>query len=255
MALTLAFFAAAFVGLLGNPHVLGEAVHITSDELLTWNQIFETVARAAGAEADIVHLDMDPEPAEETIELRLQVSVRDQAGALGALAALHERERTGRGRHIDAALLDTQVAMLANQASNQLIGGKTPQRMGNAHPNIVPYQVFETADRPLCLAAGNDRLWARCAKALGHPEWGAEARFATGPQRVRNKGELIPLIQAALRERTRAEWLDALAATDAIIVPGGGPFGVQFIPKPLQGWLGTGTPRNAHSGPHPSRTS
>ena len=77
---------------------------------------------------------------------------------------------------------------------------------------IVPYQVFETADRPLCLAAGNDRLWARCAKVLGHPEWGTEARFATGPQRVRNKGELLPLIQAALLERTRAEWLDALAA-------------------------------------------
>ncbi len=87
-----------------------------------------------------------------------------------------------------------------------------PQRHGTGGAVIVPYQVFDTADRPLCLAAGNDRLWARCAKVLGHPEWGTEARFATGPQRVCNKAELIPLIQAVMKGRTRAEWLQALAA-------------------------------------------
>jgi crotonobetainyl-CoA:carnitine CoA-transferase CaiB-like acyl-CoA transferase len=143
-------------------------------------------------------------------------SINDKATGMfcviGALAALRQRDRTGRGCLVDTSLFETAVHWVEGPLNAYLADGQAPKRHGTGGAVIVPYQVFETADRPLCLAAGNDRLWARCARVLGYPEWGTDPRFATGPQRVRNKGELIPLIQAALRERTRAEWLGALAA-------------------------------------------
>jgi crotonobetainyl-CoA:carnitine CoA-transferase CaiB-like acyl-CoA transferase len=143
-------------------------------------------------------------------------SINDKATGMfcviGALAALRQRDRTGRGCLVDTSLFETAVHWVEGPLNAYLVDGRVPKRHGTGGAVIVPYQVFETADRPLCLAAGNDRLWARCAAVLGHPEWGTEARFATGPQRVRNKGELIPLIQAIMKERTRAHWLDALAA-------------------------------------------
>lgn len=143
-------------------------------------------------------------------------SINDKATGMfcviGALAALRQRDRTGRGCLVDTSLFETAVHWVEGPLNAYLADGQVPKRHGTGGAVIVPYQVFDTADRPLCLAAGNDRLWARCARVLGHPEWGTEPRFATGPQRVRNKGELIPLIQAALKGRTRAEWLDALAA-------------------------------------------
>ncbi|HYI81859.1 MAG TPA: CoA transferase [Acetobacteraceae bacterium] len=142
-------------------------------------------------------------------------SINDKATGMfcviGALAALRQRDRTGRGCLVDTSLFETAVHWVEGPLNAYLVDGRVPKRHGTGGAVIVPYQVFETADRPLCLAAGNDRLWARCAAVLGHPEWGTEARFATGPQRVRNKGELIPLIQAIMKERTRAHWLDALA--------------------------------------------
>ncbi len=143
-------------------------------------------------------------------------SINDKATGMftviGALAALRQRDRTGRGCLVDTSLFETAVHWVEGPLNAFLADGQVPKRHGTGGAVIVPYQVFDTADRPLCLAAGNDRLWSRCARVLGRPEWGADPRFATGPQRVRNKGELIPLIQAALRERTRAEWLEALAA-------------------------------------------
>lgn len=143
-------------------------------------------------------------------------SINDKATGMfcviGALAALRQRDRTGRGCLVDTSLFETAVHWVEGPLNAYLADGKVPQRHGTGGAVIVPYQVFETADRPLCLAAGNDRLWARCARVLGHPEWGTEPRFAAGPERVRNKRALIPLIQAVLRERTRAEWLEALAA-------------------------------------------
>ena len=110
------------------------------------------------------------------------------------LAALHERARTGKGRVIDAALFDVQVAMLANQASNQLIGNKTPTRMGNAHPNIVPYQVFPTRDGHMVLAVGNDGQFAKFCDAAGQPAVSRDARFSTNPARVEHRATLVPLI-------------------------------------------------------------
>jgi crotonobetainyl-CoA:carnitine CoA-transferase CaiB-like acyl-CoA transferase len=131
--------------------------------------------------------------------------------AVGAiLAALVERGRTGRGRHVDAALLDTQVAMLANQASSHLVGGTTPRRMGNAHANIVPYQVFATRDGHLVLAVGNDGQFRRFCAVAGHPEVAEDPRFATNPQRVANRDTLITLVAGWLHARDTADWLAAL---------------------------------------------
>jgi crotonobetainyl-CoA:carnitine CoA-transferase CaiB-like acyl-CoA transferase len=123
------------------------------------------------------------------------------------LAALHERSRTGRGRHVDAALLDTQVAMLANQASNFLVGGVTPKRMGNAHVNIVPYQVFQTRDGHLVLATGNDAQFRRVCALAGHAEIGTDARYARNEDRIARRNELVTLIARWMRERTTAEWI------------------------------------------------
>ncbi len=119
-------------------------------------------------------------------------------------AALAERARSGLGQHVDLALLDVQIACLANQASNYLAGGGVPKRMGNAHPNIVPYQDFPTADGDMILAIGNDGQFARFCEVAGHPDWAADARFATNPQRVAHRSTLIPMLRQATVTRTHA---------------------------------------------------
>ena len=126
------------------------------------------------------------------------------------LAALAHRERTGIGQHIDLALLDVQVACLANQAMNYLVSGNTPKRMGNAHPNIVPYQDFPTADGDMILAIGNDAQFARFCAIAGHPEWVRDERFETNAARVTNRATLIPLLRQATVLKTTAEWIAAL---------------------------------------------
>ena len=126
------------------------------------------------------------------------------------LAALRHRDRTGQGQAIDMALLDTQVAMLANLGANYLATGVAPQRAGNAHQNIVPYQVFEVADGHLILAVGNDQQFARFCDVAGCPGLAADARFARNAGRVRGRGELVPLLAAILRSRTREQWLTSL---------------------------------------------
>jgi len=127
-------------------------------------------------------------------------------------AALIERERSGRGQHIDLALLDVQIACLGNQASNYLAGGVVPRRMGNAHPNIVPYQDFETADGYMILAVGNDAQFTRFCEVAGHAEWAHDERFTSNPQRVANRGTLIAMIREATLQRTTREWVAALEA-------------------------------------------
>ncbi len=122
------------------------------------------------------------------------------------LAALHERDRTGKGRWIDAALLDTQVAMLANQASNYLVGRKTPKRMGNAHMNVVPYQVFATQDGYIVLAVGNDGQFARFCALCGQPDLANDPRFVTNEERLHHRDELIDILTPWMRGRTTAEW-------------------------------------------------
>lgn len=126
------------------------------------------------------------------------------------LAALLERARTGRGRHIDAALLDVQVAMLANQASNHLVGGILPQRMGNAHLNVVPYQVFATKDGHIVLAVGNDGQFARFCELAGRPEVARDARYASNSSRLVNRDTLVPQLAGWMLERGTDEWIALL---------------------------------------------
>ena len=139
--------------------------------------------------------------------MRVGVAVADLFTGLYAcvaiLAALHRREKTGEGAHIDMALFDTQLAVLANQASNALVSGEDPPRQGNTHPNIVPYRPFDTADQPIIIAVGNDRQFARLAELCGHPEWASDERFATNPARVANRAAIEALVAAGDRRRRR----------------------------------------------------
>ena len=137
---------------------------------------------------------------------------------VGIQAALAAREKTGRGQHVDMALLDTQVGVLANQALNYLVSGKSPSRMGNAHPNIVPYQPFPTSDSHVIIASGNDRQYADVCRVLGLPELADDARFTTNADRVRNRDVLIPMLSAASARMTKA---DLLAKLEAVHVPAG----------------------------------
>jgi crotonobetainyl-CoA:carnitine CoA-transferase CaiB-like acyl-CoA transferase len=126
---------------------------------------------------------------------------------VGILAAVAFRERTGLGQHLDLALLDVQVASLANQASNFLVGGVVPGRLGNAHPNIVPYQDFKTADGHMIVAVGNDSQFASLCKALGHAQWATDERFSSNPGRVAHRGVLVAQIEAVTAAGTTAHWL------------------------------------------------
>ena len=126
------------------------------------------------------------------------------------LAALAHRDQGGVGQHIDMALLDVQVACLANQAMNYLTTGTPPRRLGNAHPNIVPYQDFPTADGDFILTVGNDSQFRKFAEVAGQPQWADDVRFATNKQRVAHRAELIPLIRQATVFKTTAQWVEAL---------------------------------------------
>ncbi len=138
--------------------------------------------------------------------------------AIAVLAALAERERSGEGQHVDLALLDVQVAALANQAESFLVTGRAPGRLGNAHPSIVPYQAFRTSDGHVVVAVGNDAQFARLAEVVGRPELARDPRFATNAGRVEHRGELVALLEAALAARPTGAWVGALDAAD---VPAG----------------------------------
>jgi crotonobetainyl-CoA:carnitine CoA-transferase CaiB-like acyl-CoA transferase len=148
--------------------------------------------------------------------LRVGVAVVDlftgMYTATAILAALFRRERTGEGAHVDMALFDTQLAVLANQVSNALVSGKDPPRQGNTHPNIVPYQPFAAADKPLIVAVGNDRQFARLAEICDHPEWASDDRFATNAARVSNRAEVVRLISECIRQKPADEWFEKLEA-------------------------------------------
>ena len=126
---------------------------------------------------------------------------------IGILAAVNERQQSGLGQHVDLALFDVTAATLANQASNYLAGGVIPNRLGNAHPNIVPYQAFATADGHCIVAVGNDGQFQRYCETLGCPELADHPDYATNIQRVKNRQQLIPLLEEKMRTRNKAEWL------------------------------------------------
>jgi formyl-CoA transferase len=131
---------------------------------------------------------------------------------IAVLAALAHRDRSGEGQYIDLALLDVQVAMLANAGANYLASGHAPRRWGNAHPNIVPYQTFAAADGHIIVAIGNDSQYRRLVEAGGRPELASDARFATNPMRVLHRTTLVPLLAEMVKTRTRQEWISALEA-------------------------------------------
>jgi crotonobetainyl-CoA:carnitine CoA-transferase CaiB-like acyl-CoA transferase len=141
---------------------------------------------------------------------------------VGILAALRHAEKTGQGQHVDMALLDTQVAMLANLGANYLVSGqkegKVPGRAGNAHQNIVPYQVFEVAPTPdgqkdyLILAVGNDGQYAKFCAVAGRPDLATDERFVKNADRVRHRATLVPMLETIFKQRSKADWLSALEA-------------------------------------------
>ncbi|SFC48516.1 Crotonobetainyl-CoA:carnitine CoA-transferase CaiB [Marinospirillum celere] len=134
------------------------------------------------------------------------------------LAALFQRQQSGLGTHIDLSLLDVQVGVLANQALNYLTSGQVPGRLGNAHPNIVPYQAFATADGYMILAVGNDAQFQRFCQEAGCPELAQDERFVSNQERVANREQLLPLLEPLVKKRTTDDWLQAL---EAIGVPCG----------------------------------
>jgi crotonobetainyl-CoA:carnitine CoA-transferase CaiB-like acyl-CoA transferase len=137
---------------------------------------------------------------------------------VGILAALRHAEKTGEGQQVDMALLDTQVAMLANLGANYLVNGKVPSRVGNAHQNIVPYQVFEVAAHAdgtkdhLILAVGNDSQYAKFCAVAGVPELASNPLFTKNRDRVQNRAQLVPMLETVMKTRNKADWLAALEA-------------------------------------------
>ncbi len=139
--------------------------------------------------------------------------------ATAILAALHHRQRTGEGQHIDLALFDVQLSWLVNVASSYLVSGQPPRRHGNAHASIVPYQAFPTADGWLMVAVGNDRQFANFSAAFDYTNWASDERFATNPARVAHREILVPQIEAVLRTKSTQHWLDKLQAAGVPCAP------------------------------------
>ena len=136
----------------------------------------------------------------------------------GILAALHHRHTSGKGQYIDVALVDSQVSWLVNQGANYLLNGQVPKRYGNAHPNIVPYQVFAVSDGHIIASVGNDQQFARFADILGLAELADDPRFATNPARVQHRDTLIPILSETIGQRKKSELLEEMEQQG---VPGG----------------------------------
>lgn len=170
------------------------------------------------AESGWMSVTGDPEGQPMKVGMALVDLLTALYASNATLAALRVAEATGKGQRVDCSLLRSAVAGLINVGSGHLATDQLPQRWGNAHATIVPYQLFETSDQPLVLAVANDGQWRRCCTALDQPGWADDPCFATNPQRVAHRHELIPLMQAHFRTRPAAEWLALLAAAQ---VPAG----------------------------------
>ena len=172
---------------------------------------YDTVIQAQGGIMSITGPADDPDA-----PYKVGVAIADITAGLHAataiLAALHYRASTGAGQHIDIALMDAQVGWLANVATAYLVSGEPPARYGNAHASIVPYQTVPTADGWLMLAVGNDRQFLAMCQVLGRPELAVEPRFATNPQRVVNRGVLMPMLETLFCTRSCGEWEEVLLA-------------------------------------------
>ena len=172
---------------------------------------YDYIIQAMGGMMSLTGL---PDDAENGGPLRVGVAIADLFTGLYAAnaiqAALLARTQTGEGAHLDLSLFDTQLAVLANQASNAMVSGVDPVRQGNSHPNIVPYQPFQAADQPLVIAVGNDRQFKRLATICGHPEWADDERFATNAARVAHREAIVAKVGAVIADRPASEWMDKL---------------------------------------------
>lgn len=157
----------------------------------------------------------DGEPGEGPLKVGVALTdiMTGLYATVGILAALAHRETSGHGQYVDAALLDVQIACLANQAMNFLASGAQPPRLGNGHPNIVPYQDFCTADGHIIITVGNEGQFAKLCEVLGHPFWSQDPRFSSNSARIANRAVLVPLIQSVLSTRDTQHWLDQLEAS------------------------------------------
>ena len=140
-------------------------------------------------------------------------------GAIAVLAALQERSRSGRGQHLDLALFDVGLAAMVNLAQSYLVTGQLPERLGNAHPQIVPYGTFKAADGWFMLTIGNDEQYQRVCEAIGHPELWEDVRFQTNAGRVTHRAELLPRLEAILSTRPRQEWLERFSKAGVPVTP------------------------------------
>jgi formyl-CoA transferase len=154
---------------------------------------------------------------------KVGVAITDVIAGLFAANAIQSallyRHQSDQGQYIDMSLLDTTIAALVNVNSNYLVSGQSPQRYGNAHPNIVPYQAFQAADATFIIAAGNDSQFGSLCRLINHPEWAADDRFATNPARVQNREALIKLLQPILKTRTVSDWVDSLLSVGVPAAP------------------------------------
>ncbi|MCL6284097.1 CoA transferase [Ruegeria sp. 2012CJ41-6] len=167
----------------------------------------------------IMSLTGDPEGSPMKVGVGIADVMCGMYATVGILAALRHKERTGEGQQIDIALVDSQIAWLINEGVNYLTTGETPQRRGNGHPNIVPYEVYETADGHVILAVGNDAQFQRFCTFIGHPALPDDARFATNPQRLDHRDALNAVLRPALRQRSTAEVITGLEAVKVPVGP------------------------------------
>src|SRR5262245_53976088 len=176
---------------------------------------YDLMAQGMGG---IMDLTGEPDGAPMRVGVPVADIVTGVYSVVGILAALAQREKTGKGAYIDTALVDTQVGLLSNQALNYFISGKIPKRAGNSHPNLVPYQMFPAADGNLIVATGNDRQFQKFCTVLGQPEIGEDASYRTNSDRLAKRGELIEKLSALTSKMKRDELLDKL---EAVQVPAG----------------------------------
>ncbi len=165
---------------------------------------FDPLAQAFGA---VMTLTGRPEDPPTFCAPAINDAASGMWSVIGVLAALQERHRTGKGCVINTSLFESAVSWVGGALNGYHLNGNVPERFGGASATLVPYQTFDTADHPICIAAGNDRLFDKCAKVMGHPQWSGDTRFKTGPDRKAHRAELVALMEPVLRSKSREHWL------------------------------------------------
>lgn len=177
---------------------------------------YDMMAQGMGG---LISMTGEPDRAPVKVPIAINDVMTGMYAAVGILTALRHRDATGRGQAIDLGLLDVQVAWLYNQGLNYLTGGENPKRLGTAHPNSVPYQAFETADGHVIIAANNDEQFKRFCALAGREELLDDPRFATNPDRVRNRAEVVPVVAEIMKRETSAWWIENLERIKVPVCP------------------------------------